>query len=82
MPGSHCDQAAKARRRGRGARDTCPQALGEGGWRWSMREAMAVVHKADPAQNGSLGTPGSSAFRGTGPLIFWGGQEGLSATPP
>lgn len=43
---------------------------------------MAVVHKADPAQAGSLGTPGSNAFRGTGPLIFWRGQEGLSATPP
>lgn len=34
---------------------------------------MAVVHKADPAQAGSLGTPGSNAFRD---------QEGLSATPP
>ena len=38
----------------------------EGGWwwRWSMREAMAVVHKADPAQAGTLGTPGSCAFGG------------------
>ena len=47
-----------------------------------MREAMAVVHKADTAEAGGLGTPGSCASGGTGPLIFWRGQEGLSATPP
>lgn len=61
---------------GRGTRDTCPQALGGGGWRWSMREATAVVHKADPAEAGSLGTPGSCAFRGHRSSYFLAGPRG------
>lgn len=67
---------------GEGARDTCPQAPGRRvGWRWSIREAKAVVHKADPVQVGSLGTPGFCAFLGHRSIYFLEGlREALSHT--
>lgn len=41
-----------------------------------MRDAMAVVHKADPAEAGSLGMPGSCAFRGHRSSYFLVGPRG------
>lgn len=67
-PSSHCAQTARARR-GRGARDTCPQAPGRG-VEVGHDGGHGVIDRADPAQAGSLGTPGSCSFPGRSSRSF------------
>lgn len=69
---------------GEGGRDTCPQARGRGveveheGGNGVVHRA--VVHRTDPAQAGSLGTPGSCAFLGRRPTFLEGPRGVLSHT--
>lgn len=69
---------------GEGGRDTCPQARGRGveveheGGNGVVHRA--VVHRTDPAQAVSLGTPGSYAFLGRRPTFLEGPRGVLSHT--
>lgn len=83
VPSSHRAQTAKARRgRGEGGAGTPVPKLGGGGWRWSMREAMAWFTEPTLPKLEAWGRLGPVPSWDEDPPLFWRVQEEFLATPP